>query len=44
MGNSTENFELPWVEKYRPVDLDDIVGNEETVRRLGVIGDDGNMP
>ncbi|MCJ1375504.1 replication factor C subunit 4 [Loxospora ochrophaea] len=37
-------FELPWVEKYRPVYLDDIVGNTETIERLKIIAKDGNMP
>ncbi|KAF8477028.1 P-loop containing nucleoside triphosphate hydrolase protein [Kalaharituber pfeilii] len=37
-------YELPWVEKYRPVLLEDIVGNEETVERLKIIAKDGNMP
>lgn len=37
-------LELPWVEKYRPHKLDDIVGNEETVERLKLIVQDGNMP
>ena len=32
------------VEKYRPVELDDIVGNVETIERLKVIARDGNMP
>jgi len=32
------------VEKYRPVFLEDIVGNSETVERLKIIGKDGNMP
>ncbi|KAF5210235.1 putative replication factor C subunit [Clavispora lusitaniae] len=44
----TKNFalslELPWVEKYRPHKLDDIVGNEETIERLKLIVQDGNMP
>lgn len=44
----TKNFalslELPWVEKYRPHKLDDIVGNEETVERLKLLVEDGNMP
>lgn len=32
------------VEKYRPHFLKDIVGNEETVSRLQVIANDGNLP
>jgi replication factor C subunit 2/4 len=32
------------VEKYRPLLLDDIVGNQETVSRLKVIAKEGNMP
>ena len=32
------------MEKYRPVYLDDIVGNTETVERLKIIAKDGNMP
>lgn len=35
---------MPWVEKYRPVLLDDIVGNSDTVDRLKVIAEDGNVP
>jgi hypothetical protein len=35
---------LPWVEKYRPIEIQDIVGNEETVSRLQVIAEEGNMP
>ena len=35
---------LPWVEKYRPILLEDIVGNEETINRLKVFGEDGNLP
>ncbi|KEI41856.1 uncharacterized protein L969DRAFT_83692 [Mixia osmundae IAM 14324] len=37
-------YEMPWVEKYRPAVLDDIVGNEETIERLKVIARDGNCP
>lgn len=35
---------LPWVEKYRPHTLNDVVGNEETIERLKLISQDGNMP
>lgn len=42
--NSIANYELPWVEKYRPSMLDDIVGNTETIERLKIIAKDGNMP
>ena len=36
--------EMPWVEKHRPRVLTDVVGNEETVARLRVIAQTGNMP
>ncbi|CAG8536035.1 9832_t:CDS:2 [Paraglomus occultum] len=39
-----DSRELPWVEKYRPRLLKDIVGNEETVSRLQIIAKEGNMP
>lgn len=42
--NTIANYELPWVEKYRPIVLDDIVGNTETIERLKIIAKDGNMP
>jgi replication factor C subunit 2/4 len=35
---------LPWIEKYRPVVVDDIVGNAEAVDRLRVIAHEGNVP
>ncbi len=37
-------FEQPWLEKYRPQTIGDIVGNEETVGRLDVLAQQGNMP
>ncbi|KAI8823173.1 P-loop containing nucleoside triphosphate hydrolase protein [Fimicolochytrium jonesii] len=40
----TDDYELPWVEKYRPKLIKDVVGNEETVSRLQVIAKEGNMP
>mmetsp|Transcript_25076 Transcript_25076/g.63635 ORF Transcript_25076/g.63635 Transcript_25076/m.63635 type:complete len:353 (-) Transcript_25076:167-1225(-) len=36
--------ELPWLEKYRPTEVKDIVGNEDTVARLAIIAQEGNMP
>lgn len=35
---------MPWIEKYRPIYLNDIVGNEETINRLKVFAEDGNLP
>ena len=37
-------YDMPWVEKYRPRVLGDVVGNEETLVRLQAIAEDGNMP
>ena len=37
-------MEVPWLEKYRPTLMKDIVGNEETISRLKVIAKHGNMP
>ncbi|CAK9437657.1 uncharacterized protein LODBEIA_P20350 [Lodderomyces beijingensis] len=41
---SKTTLDLPWVEKYRPRVLDDIVGNQETIERLKIIAKDGNLP
>ena len=40
----TGGYEMPWVEKYRPRILDDVVGNDDTLVRLRAIAEDGNMP
>jgi hypothetical protein len=42
--SDAEGYEMPWVEKYRPRKLEDIVGNSETIERLKVIAEDGNVP
>lgn len=42
--DTVENYEVPWVEKYRPLNLEEVVGNEETIVRLRAIAKDGNMP
>lgn len=41
---SAPTYELPWVEKYRPHSLDDVVGNRPTIERLKVIQAEGNCP
>lgn len=43
-SSSAAGSEIPWVEKYRPSKVADIVGNEDAVSRLQVIARDGNMP
>ncbi|KAF1990050.1 activator 1 37 kDa subunit [Aulographum hederae CBS 113979] len=43
-SSSAPGYELPWVEKYRPHVLSDVVGNTETIERLKIIAKDGNMP
>lgn len=35
---------VPWVEKYRPKIIKDVVGNSSIIERLGVIAQEGNMP
>lgn len=35
---------LPWVEKYRPKSLADMVGNEDIISRFKIISRNGNMP
>jgi len=34
----------PWVDKYKPQTINDIVGNENIIHRLRVISDNGNIP
>lgn len=43
-GGAAPAMALPWVEKYRPHMLADVVGNEDAVMRLKSIAQDGNMP
>lgn len=43
-SSSSKPVELPWLEKYRPTDIHDVVGNDETLSRLAVISEQGNMP
>ncbi|QDZ18055.1 subunit 2 of DNA replication factor C complex [Chloropicon primus] len=41
---ATPSFEMPWVEKYRPKLMKDVIGNGEAVKRLKVIAEHGNIP
>ncbi len=38
------SYELPWTEKYRPKTLDEMVGQEEVVRRLKAYAEKKEMP
>ena len=38
------NLSVPWVEKHRPRELKDIVGNEDTIEMLQHFALKGNMP
>ena len=45
MTNQTPTqFEVPFVEKYRPVTLEDVVGNVVAIEQLKSIVQFGNMP
>jgi replication factor C subunit 2/4 len=37
-------MQVPWLEKYRPTSLEDVVGNNETIARLRAIAHTGNTP
>ncbi|CAN6249774.1 unnamed protein product [Urochloa humidicola] len=41
---AADTYDIPWVEKYRPTRVADVVGNSDAVARLEVIARDGNMP
>jgi len=44
ISKTTVTKHTPWLEKYRPTKLDDIVGNEEAVSRLAHFARQGNLP
>jgi replication factor C subunit 2/4 len=37
-------METPWIEKYRPMHMTDVVGNADTIARLQIIAQEGNLP
>jgi hypothetical protein len=44
LSTTSQGYQIPFVEKYRPRSLDDVLGNKETVLRLRAIAKDGNLP
>ena len=44
LKEASDERHVPWIEKYRPETFQEIVGNQETVSRLGVFAKDGNVP
>ncbi|KAH9284633.1 Replication factor C subunit 2 [Echinococcus granulosus] len=42
--SSIPKLDVPWIEKYRPLRLSDIVGNEATIQRLESFSHTGNVP
>lgn len=36
--------DLPWIEKYRPKDLETIVGNQSAIQQFKIIAQNGNIP
>ena len=44
MSSTQASASLPWVEKYRPTKIDEIVGNKDAVDRLAAMTSTGNMP
>lgn len=43
-SSTTSTAATPWVEKYRPQTMADIVGNIDAIARLRVIAKEGNLP
>lgn len=41
---TVELFDKPWIEKYRPQYLSDVVGNTDIVDHLRIIAKEGNVP
>jgi hypothetical protein len=39
-----EDEAVPWVEKYRPRLLSDVLGSDDALKRLTVLAAEGNVP
>ncbi|EPY40658.1 replication factor C subunit 2/4 [Angomonas deanei] len=40
----TDGDSIPWVEKYRPTTLSEVVGNSDTLGKLKLLAAEGNIP
>lgn len=43
-GMRVNKENVPWLEKYRPKKLDDVVGNSEAIDRFKYFEEHGNLP
>ncbi|XP_054167928.1 replication factor C subunit 2-like [Oppia nitens] len=44
MTDSGSVLPIPWLEKYRPIDFEDIIGNKEAISRFDIFSKKGNIP
>ena len=43
VGDTHSSMFTPWLERHRPRVLEDIVGNSDTIERLKIIAQEGNL-
>jgi replication factor C subunit 2/4 len=44
MTTTSQQFDIPWVEKHRPTSLSSIIGNQTIISSLMNISQEGNLP
>ena len=44
MTTTSQQFDIPWVEKHRPTSLSSIIGNQSIISSLMNISQEGNLP
>ncbi|CAG2164258.1 unnamed protein product [Oppiella nova] len=42
--DNSSSLPTPWLEKYRPIDFSDIIGNKEVINRFQIFSEKGNIP